>query len=552
MITHELIQGSPEWLAHRESHLNASDAPAMMGVSPYKTRNQLLHEMATGIVHEIDEFTQKRFDDGHRFERLARPIAEEIIGDDLYPIVGTDGKYSASFDGLNMVETIVWEHKTLNDAIRSCLRVEDLPQEYKVQMESQLLVSGAEKCLFMATQWNYLYELMEEIHFWYYPDPVLRSEIIAGWAQFEKDLGNYRHVVVVETPKAEPIKDLPAVIVQVTGQLNLCNIDDVRPHFDKFLANALTELVTDEDFAQAEAESKIGRETAKRCIATAKSVVDQTLTISEVTRELEQYAAKFNAVALQQEKAVKTQKEARKVSAKLERENAFREHVRSLNDEVKPIILVCPDPDFIGAMRNQRLLSSLYGKLDDALADGKIQADSIANQIKEKLNWYNNYVSATRFLFNDLQSIITNNDLEAFKSIVKCRVSDYVKELESAAEADRKRVQACEERKAEEKSANIIRDEADRVEAEIRRIDGGLVFGKKLSDYEKGALKAVSLMVHIHDCPVIAADVLREMGLQNADCSGLDEFDKKSLSKIYGELSGFIKIRGIKKYMLSI
>ena len=37
MITHDLIQGSPEWHAHRAAHFNASDTPAMMGVSDRKS-----------------------------------------------------------------------------------------------------------------------------------------------------------------------------------------------------------------------------------------------------------------------------------------------------------------------------------------------------------------------------------------------------------------------------------------------------------------------------------------------------------------------------------
>ena len=67
-----LVQGTPEWAAHRAKHLNASDAPAMLGVSPYKSRAQLLKEYATGIAMEIDEATQRRFDDGHRFGGILR------------------------------------------------------------------------------------------------------------------------------------------------------------------------------------------------------------------------------------------------------------------------------------------------------------------------------------------------------------------------------------------------------------------------------------------------------------------------------------------------
>ena len=61
----QLTQGTPSWHAHRAQHFNASDAPAMMGVSPYKTRSELLHELATGMVPEVDASTQCRFDDGH-------------------------------------------------------------------------------------------------------------------------------------------------------------------------------------------------------------------------------------------------------------------------------------------------------------------------------------------------------------------------------------------------------------------------------------------------------------------------------------------------------
>src|SRR3990167_1440653 len=114
MQTLNLIQGTPEWHKHRATHFNASDAPAMLGISRYKSRSQLIKELATGIVPEVDEATQRRFADGHRFEALARPLAEEIIGDELSPVTGTNGKYSASFDGITFGGTVIFEHKTLN------------------------------------------------------------------------------------------------------------------------------------------------------------------------------------------------------------------------------------------------------------------------------------------------------------------------------------------------------------------------------------------------------------------------------------------------------
>ena len=45
-----LQQGSAAWHAHRATALNGSDAPAMLGISPYKTRAALVQERATGIA----------------------------------------------------------------------------------------------------------------------------------------------------------------------------------------------------------------------------------------------------------------------------------------------------------------------------------------------------------------------------------------------------------------------------------------------------------------------------------------------------------------------
>jgi hypothetical protein len=117
-------------------------------------------------------------------------------------------------------------------------------------------------------------------------------------------------------------------------------------------------------------------------------------------------------------------------------------------------------------MKNQRLLSSLYGKLDDALADGKIRADAAAKDIRAKLSWYNDYVTATRFLFNDLQFIITNNCLESFQAIVKSRIDDYAKAQAEKAEAERKRIQAEEQRKAELAQAQKLEAERAAIRAE--------------------------------------------------------------------------------------
>lgn len=67
----------------------------------------------------------------------------------------------------------------------------------------------------------------------------------------------------------------------------------------------------------------------------------------------------------------------------------------------------------------------------------------------------------------------------------------------------------------------------------------------QLSEFQQGALVAVSLLIALHDQPVAAADVVCELGLSEADCTVLDDYDKRNLRKIQGERGGMIKLRGL-------
>ena len=121
-----LVQGTPEWERHRATRWNASDAPAMLGVSAHMTRRELLDAIATGLPREFSDYVEKRIiEPGHRNEALARELAEKIIGDDLYPVIGVPddegSKLSASFDGLTLDESTAWEHKRLNQELREVL-----------------------------------------------------------------------------------------------------------------------------------------------------------------------------------------------------------------------------------------------------------------------------------------------------------------------------------------------------------------------------------------------------------------------------------------------
>jgi putative phage-type endonuclease len=462
MNTHELVQGSPEWHQHRANYFNASDAPAMMGVSPYKTRSQLLHERATGVTPEVDASTQKRFDDGHRFEALARALAEEIIGEELYPIVGSDGKYSASFDGLTMLEDVAFEHKTLNTDICNAMSVDDLHPMYHIQMEQQLMVSGAAKCLFLASKWDDQGDLIDSRHFWYEQNLELRQKIVDGWSQFEKDIAEYSPREISEKPIVADIENLPAIAVQIRGEVVTSNLPVFKSSAEAFLAQINTNLQTDEDFAIAEKVVKHCEKVEKELDLTKRAAIAQTASIDDLMRTIDAIQCEFRAKRLQLDKLVKSQKEAIRTSAILGAQNKFREHVADLENQIKPIRLVVNQPDFAGAAKNKRTLSSLHDAIDTALAHAKVEASNLSSTIFKKLDWYKSEIGNYGFLFSDLQ-VIVYKEAEDFMLLVKSRIEGHKKAEEERLESERKRIEA-------EAGAKAQREAEEKAEAERKRI----------------------------------------------------------------------------------
>ncbi len=126
----------------------------MLGVSKYTSRTELLTQKKTGITAEVDPGKQRLFDAGHQAEAAARPLAEEIIGQDLYPMVAVREVNGlpllASFDGIVMDESVVWETKLWNDSLAQACRVGDLEPHYWAQLEQRpgtnQCPSAASKC----------------------------------------------------------------------------------------------------------------------------------------------------------------------------------------------------------------------------------------------------------------------------------------------------------------------------------------------------------------------------------------------------------------------
>lgn len=448
----ELQQGSAEWHLHRSSHFNASDAPAMLGISPYKTRNQLLHEMYTGLAPEVDAATQQRFADGHRFEALARSVAERIVGQDLYPVVGSEGKLSASFDGITMDENVIFEHKTLNVKLRDAILNGNLADHYRAQMEQQLMVSGATQCLFMASTWDKNDVLVEEHHCIYYSDQAMRDSLIQGWAQFGRDLATCTPKDAADKPAATPAMQLPALFIQVEGSFNLTtNLAAFGEQLKMFVDRLEMKPKDDQQFADAE-ESVKTLEKAEALIKSQESgALAQMGSVDEMRRTAALYLDIARTARLALEKAIKAQKDNIRIEAITAVKVKHAEHLAGLEAEINPIKLIHTQPDWAGAIKGLRKLDTLHDALDSKLAQAKIEMDGIAKDIRTKRMWISGEWDEYEFLFRDLQTLI-QKPMDDFKLAIETRISQHRAAEAAKQEAVRAKMQAEEEAKATAKA----------------------------------------------------------------------------------------------------
>jgi predicted phage-related endonuclease len=427
---HDLIQGSDSWLAFRQQHHGASEAAAALGLSTKVKRTELLHMKHTGTPKEFSDWVQKNIlDYGHEVESLARPIIEELIGDELYPVTCSDGNLSASCDGLNMSETIAFEHKQWAQALAESVRNKILPEEHQPQCQQIMMVTGAQKVIFTVsdgTRDNL--EYMEV-----YADEAWFERIRAAWLQFDRDLAEYAPQAIPEKPKAEAIMALPALAVQIRGEVITSNLPAFKSAAEKFIAGIKMDLATDEDFANGDATVKFCDAKEKEITIAMDAAIAQMASIDELMRTGNYVKDQLRTKRLALSKQIETRKTQIKETAVAERRQRYGEHVAGLNKELAVVAIDVPVPDFVGAIKGLKTIASLYDKLDTALANGKIAADAAAKDLRAKVEWYRQH-GAYEFLFRDLQTLI-QKPKEDFELAVTTRIEAH-KQAEEKRKAD--------------------------------------------------------------------------------------------------------------------
>lgn len=458
MKTLTLQQGSPEWLAHRRTTRNASEAPAMMGASPYVTRAQLLRRVATGLEPEIDADTQRRFDRGHEVEPALRALAEGLIGEELYPVTGVsdDGYLSASFDGVTLGEDLIFEAKQANASKIECIERGEVPHQDYWQVVHQFAVcESATRCLYMVgdgteagTKWLFVERSQIEADI---------PKLLAGWQQFDADVAAYVPEPVQAEVVAAPVAGFGTLSLRVEGRVLASNLDSFKADAEAFIARLPkpADLQTDQDFADGEAAIKACAEAEARIKSAREAALAQMADVDYLLRTAQDISETIRAARLALEKAVKAEKENRKAEIVQRANEAYRAHVEALKAETKGVWLQLAGPDFAGAIKGKKSLSSMKDAVDTVLAQAKIAANESAQHIRAALALMSEETAEHKHLFPDYLNFI-GKPLEDIRALVRGRIAEH---------------KAAEEERLERERERIRREEAEKLAAEQRARD---------------------------------------------------------------------------------
>ncbi|WP_300627027.1 YqaJ viral recombinase family protein [Pseudomonas sp.] len=432
MKIHNVAQGSAEWLALRAQYRTASEAPAMMGASKYQSRTDLLIAKKTGITPDVTPSQQYVFDKGHATEALARPLTEALIGEELYPIVATEGNLLASMDGATMLGETLFEHKLWNESVVAQVKAGDLAPHYYWQLEQQLLVSGAERVIFVCsdgTPENF-------VHMEYRPVAGRAAQLIEGWKQFEADLANFEMADAPSIIVGKAPDELPALRIELTGMVTASNLKVFEDSALAVIDSVKTTLSTDQDFADAKKAVKWCGDVEEAVAVAKKQALSQTQSIDELFSSLDRISAHARETRLKVDKLVKAQELLVKTNIKQKAELALADHIAAINKTLGKVTLPHVVSDFAGAMKNKRTIASLQDAVDTELARAKIDASQAADSIRLNLTSLAELAVDHAFLFSDVQQLVTkaNDDLV---TLIKFRISEHQKAEKEKADAKR-------------------------------------------------------------------------------------------------------------------
>lgn len=235
-----------DWLFWRKEGVGSSDAPAIMGVSPWKSPLMVYCEK---ISKEIDETTNFAQDKGNEMEPKIRSLFMAHMGESFFPSLVMMEKYPfmrASLDGQSECKKKIVEIKLLGKEDWENAKKGIVPAKYWPQCQHQLLVSGADVCYFvgylfeknkkpMDTRKMVVIEVMPDRDYW-----------VELW-QMEANFWNRVQTKRPPPPSDLDIKEIKRVTLQAVKEFEESEFKMTISDFQKKLQVDIFKVLTGED-----------------------------------------------------------------------------------------------------------------------------------------------------------------------------------------------------------------------------------------------------------------------------------------------------------------
>lgn len=407
----------------RMQHICASEAPVIMGDSKFMSRAQLLRLKKSGVQRDVNEWTQKIFDQGHHSEFECRPKMEKICDFDLFPISGRrdlDGvPIFASFDGINFpLNSVHWEHKQFNEDKYNCILggdISSLPDTW--QLEFQMLVNGNNDCFYSCGN-----DPEKFSHIIYEYNNEKRQKLVEAIKIFWDEVQNPEvEGEFYENNEKKSIESLPSIQISTHAVVSRSNLFDYEQAAINFIESLRSDLETDEDFALGESALRLMKD-QREALKTAKhSIIKSSADIEAAVNKIEWLDSQFKNKITFYKSAIDQKKEKIKHCAIMSRKRDFEEYVLNKHKEISgyKVIYFC---DLSSAIKNKKTMVSINNALDSALANAKSEYMILFNKVKSNIDIFEEKSKGYGGLFVDKNMIVNENSAEAVSAIVSARI----------------------------------------------------------------------------------------------------------------------------------
>lgn len=179
----DLEQGTQEWLDFRENKFSASVTPCLFGVGNSSVAAEAYIRYGGGTRKNA---TNENFERGHKEEKETRDFINAKQGRNFQPLVciyDEDERFIASLDGYDNEEVL--EVKSSSGQLKKYRETKIVPLQYMYQVQHQLMVTKAKKCLLAIVNSTYDMEIIT-----IEPDLQMQEDIRKKWIEFEATYKN--------------------------------------------------------------------------------------------------------------------------------------------------------------------------------------------------------------------------------------------------------------------------------------------------------------------------------------------------------------------------